>query len=61
MIVVVIMVALAIAAPDRVRHALVHHPVDIAYPDAGEDLNGQPSYTPGVNGFWLGADGRAVT
>ncbi|HEY6786228.1 MAG TPA: ABC transporter permease [Trebonia sp.] len=54
MIVVVIVVILAIAAPAFA--ALVHHPVDTAYPDTGEDLNGNP-VGPGVNGFWLGTDG----
>ena len=40
MIVIVIVVVLAIAAPAFA--ALTHHPVDIAYPDTGEDLNGEP-------------------
>jgi peptide/nickel transport system permease protein len=54
MVVVVIIVVLAIAAPAFA--ALTHHPVDIAYPDTGEDASGNP-VGPGVNGFWLGTDG----
>ncbi|HEX3965975.1 MAG TPA: ABC transporter permease [Trebonia sp.] len=53
-VVVVLMVVLAIAAPAFA--AITHHPVDMAYPDTGEDLNGNP-VGPGVNGFWLGTDG----
>jgi peptide/nickel transport system permease protein len=54
MIVVVIMVILAIAAPAFA--SITHHPVDVAFPDTGEDINGNP-VGPGVNGFWLGTDG----
>jgi peptide/nickel transport system permease protein len=54
MVVVVIMVALAIAAPAIA--ALTHHPVDIAFPNTGENIDGNP-VGPGTNGFWLGTDG----
>ena len=54
MVVVVIMVALAIAAPGFA--AITHHPPNTAFPDTGEDLSGNP-VGPGVSGFWLGSDG----
>ncbi len=54
LIVVLIMIALAIAAPAFV--AVTHHPPNTAYPDTGEDAAGNP-VGPGVNGFWLGTDG----
>ena len=53
-VVVLIMIALAIAAPIFV--AITHHPPNIAYPDTGEDEAGNP-VGPGTNGFWLGTDG----
>src|ERR1700678_3350794 len=53
MIVIVIMVLLAIFAPAVA--ALVHHPVDTAYPNTGETAAGNP-VGPGTNGFWLGTD-----
>jgi peptide/nickel transport system permease protein len=53
MIVIVVMVALAIAAPAIA--ALVHHPPNIAYPNTGENAVGNP-VGPGTNGFWLGTD-----
>jgi peptide/nickel transport system permease protein len=54
MIVVLIMVVLAIAAPLFV--AITHHPPNVAYPNTGEDVAGNP-VGPGTNGFWLGTDG----
>jgi peptide/nickel transport system permease protein len=54
LIVIVIMVALALAAPAFV--SLTHHPPNVAYPDTGEDAAGNP-VGPGTNGFWLGTDG----
>jgi peptide/nickel transport system permease protein len=51
--VIIIMVILAIIAP--VFAAITHHPVDTAYPIAGENDAGNP-VGPGVNGFWLGTD-----
>jgi peptide/nickel transport system permease protein len=54
MIVVVIMVVLAIAAPAFV--AITHHPPDVAYPNTGENVAGNP-VGPGTAGFWLGTDG----
>jgi peptide/nickel transport system permease protein len=54
LIVVLIMIALAIAAPAFA--AITHHPPNTAYPDTGEDAAGNP-VGPGVNGFWLGTDG----
>ena len=51
--VIVAMVALAIAAPAIA--ALVHHPVNTAYPISGENAAGNP-VGPGTNGFWLGTD-----
>jgi peptide/nickel transport system permease protein len=52
-VVVIVMIILAIAAPAVA--ALTHHGVDVAYPDTGEDDNGNP-VGPGVNGFLLGTD-----
>jgi peptide/nickel transport system permease protein len=52
-IVIVIMVLLAIFAPAVA--ALVHHPVDNAYPNTGENAAGDP-VGPLTNGFWLGTD-----
>ena len=54
LIVVLIIVALALAAPGFV--AITHHPPNIAYPNTGEDAAGNP-VGPGTNGFWLGTDG----
>ncbi len=54
LIVILIMVALALAAPAFV--SLTHHPPNVAYPDTGEDAAGNP-VSPGTNGFWLGTDG----
>jgi peptide/nickel transport system permease protein len=51
--VVILMIVIAIAAPAFA--ALTHHPVDAAYPDTGEDVNGNP-VGPGVAGFLLGTD-----
>jgi peptide/nickel transport system permease protein len=51
--VIIIMVLLALFAPAIA--ALVHHPVNTAYPIAGESSAGQP-VGPGTNGFWLGTD-----
>jgi ABC-type dipeptide/oligopeptide/nickel transport system permease subunit len=52
-IVIVIMVGLAIAAPAIA--ALVHHPANVAFPNTGETAAGNP-VGPGTNGFWLGTD-----
>lgn len=54
LIVIVIMVALAIAAPAFA--ALTGHPPDVAYPNTGETAAGLP-VPPGTNGFLLGTDG----
>ena len=54
LIVIVIMVALAIAAPAFA--ALTGHPPDVAYPNTGESAAGLP-VSPGTNGFILGTDG----
>jgi peptide/nickel transport system permease protein len=54
LIVVLIMIVLAIAAPAFA--AITHHPPNTAYPDTGEDAAGNP-VGPGTNGFWLGTDG----
>jgi peptide/nickel transport system permease protein len=51
--VIILMVLIAIFAPAFA--ALSHHAVDAAYPDTGEDVNGNP-VGPGVAGFWLGTD-----
>jgi peptide/nickel transport system permease protein len=53
MIVILIMIGLAIAAPAIA--ALVHHPPDTAYPITGENAAGNP-VGPGTNGFLLGTD-----
>jgi peptide/nickel transport system permease protein len=53
MIVIVIMIGLALAAPAIA--ALVHHPPNTAYPNTGENAVGNP-VGPGTNGFWLGTD-----
>jgi peptide/nickel transport system permease protein len=53
LVVIIVIIILAIAAPAVA--ALTHHGVDIAYPDTGEDENGNP-VGPGVNGFLLGTD-----
>ena len=53
-IVVLIMIGLAIAAPAFV--AITHHPPDVAYPNQGENEAGLP-VGPGTAGFWLGTDG----
>jgi peptide/nickel transport system permease protein len=54
LIVIVVMVGLAIAAPAFA--ALAGHPVDAAYPNSGETAAGLP-VSPGTHGFWLGTDG----
>jgi peptide/nickel transport system permease protein len=54
LVVIVIMIALAIAAPLFVK--ITGHPPNTAYPDTGTDIAGNP-VGPGVNGFWLGTDG----
>jgi peptide/nickel transport system permease protein len=54
LIVALIIVALAIAAPAFV--AITHHPPNVAYPDTGEDVAGNP-VGPGTAGFWVGTDG----
>ena len=54
LIIIVIMVALAIAAPAFA--ALTGHPPNAAYPNTGENAAGLP-VGPGTNGFWLGTDG----
>jgi peptide/nickel transport system permease protein len=54
MVVVLIMIGLAIAAPAFV--AITHHPPDVAYPNQGENEAGLP-VGPGTAGFWLGTDG----
>ena len=51
--VIILMIILAIIAP--VFATLTHHPVNTAYPIAGENDEGNP-VGPGVNGFWLGTD-----
>jgi peptide/nickel transport system permease protein len=51
--VVILMVVIAIAAPAFA--ALTGHGVNQAFPDTGEDDNGNP-VGPGVNGFLLGTD-----
>jgi peptide/nickel transport system permease protein len=52
--VIIIMVALALAAP--LFAALTHHPPNVAFPDSGENATGNP-VGPFTNGFWLGSDG----
>ncbi len=54
LVVIVIMIVLAIAAPLFVH--ITGHPPNTAYPDTGQDASGNP-VGPGVNGFWLGSDG----
>jgi peptide/nickel transport system permease protein len=54
LVVIVIMVLLALAAPLFVT--ITHHPPNIAYPNTGEDVAGNP-VGPGTAGFWLGSDG----
>ncbi len=54
LIVILVMVVLAIAAPVFV--AITHHPPDTAYPITGETVAGNP-VPPGTAGFWLGTDG----
>src|ERR1700730_2590342 len=54
LVVILIMVTLALAAPLFV--SIVHHPPNVAYPNTGEDAAGTP-VGPGTNGFWLGTDG----
>jgi peptide/nickel transport system permease protein len=51
--VIVIMIVLAIIAP--VFATITGHPVNMAYPDTGENAVGNP-VPPGTNGFWLGTD-----
>jgi peptide/nickel transport system permease protein len=50
---IIVMVLLAILAPAVA--ALVHHPVDVAYPNTGENIDGNP-VGPFTNGFILGTD-----
>lgn len=52
--VIVLMILLALCAPVFVH--ITGHPPNVAYPDTGQDVAGNP-VSPGVNGFWLGADG----
>jgi ABC-type dipeptide/oligopeptide/nickel transport system permease subunit len=52
--VIIIMILLAICAPIFVH--ITGHPPNVAYPDTGQDVAGNP-VGPGVNGFWLGTDG----
>jgi peptide/nickel transport system permease protein len=52
--VILVIVLLAIFAPAFV--SITHHPPNIAYPNTGEDVAGNP-VGPGTNGFWLGTDG----
>jgi peptide/nickel transport system permease protein len=54
LIVVLVIIGLAIAAPAFV--AITHHPPNVAFPNTGEDVAGNP-VGPGTNGFWLGTDG----
>ena len=54
LVVILIIIALAIAAPLFV--AITHHPPNVAYPNTGEDAAGNP-VGPGTAGFWLGTDG----
>src|SRR6202043_3985176 len=54
LVVILIIVALALAAPLFV--SIVHHPPNVAFPNTGEDAAGNP-VGPGTNGFWLGTDG----
>jgi len=54
LIVILVMIVLAIAAPAFV--AITHHPPDTAYPIQGETVAGNP-VPPGTAGFWLGTDG----
>jgi peptide/nickel transport system permease protein len=54
LIIIVLMVALAIAAPAFA--ALTGHPPNTAYPNTGENAAGLP-VGPGTHGFWLGTDG----
>jgi peptide/nickel transport system permease protein len=52
-IVILLITALAIAAPAFA--ALVHHGADVTFPDQGETAAGLP-VPPGTNGFFLGTD-----
>jgi peptide/nickel transport system permease protein len=54
LIIILIMVVLAIAAPAFA--ALTGHPPNAAYPNSGENAAGLP-VGPGTHGFWLGTDG----
>src|SRR5580704_15005011 len=54
LIVILIMVVLALAAPLFV--SITHHPPNVAYPNSGETAAGNP-VPPGTAGFWLGTDG----
>ena len=54
LIVIVVMIGLAIAAPAFA--ALTGHGPNVAYPNTGENAAGLP-VSPGTNGFWLGTDG----
>jgi ABC-type dipeptide/oligopeptide/nickel transport system permease subunit len=53
LIVIVIMIGLAIAAPAFA--SLAGHPPNTAYPNTGQTADGQP-VGPGTAGFWLGTD-----
>ncbi|MGH3185744.1 MAG: ABC transporter permease [Streptosporangiaceae bacterium] len=54
LIVILVMIVLAIAAPAFV--VITHHPPNTAYPIQGETVAGNP-VPPGTAGFWLGTDG----
>ncbi len=54
LIIILVMVVLAIAAPAFV--AITHHPPNVTYPNQGETAAGNP-VPPGTAGFWLGTDG----
>jgi peptide/nickel transport system permease protein len=54
MIVILLVTAMAIAAPLFV--AITHHPPDTTYPNSGLSVDGLP-VPAGTHGFWLGTDG----
>jgi peptide/nickel transport system permease protein len=53
MIVILLVAALAITAP--LFASLLHHPVDVTFPNTGQSADGLP-VGPGVHGFPLGTD-----
>jgi peptide/nickel transport system permease protein len=53
MIVILVVAALAITAP--IFASLLHHPVDVTFPNTGQSADGLP-VGPGVHGFPLGTD-----